>query len=57
MVSGEEMAQSKRVVVSHNVDRALKEGRFVCLFSRKYCVQRCTQDLEKLNTCNILLMC
>lgn len=30
MVSGQEMGQSKRVVVSHNVDRALKEGRCVC---------------------------
>lgn len=30
MVAGQELGQSKRVVVSHNVDRALKEGRLLC---------------------------
>lgn len=30
MVTGQELGQSKRVVVSHNVDRALKEGMLLC---------------------------
>lgn len=33
VVPGQEGGQSKRVVVSHNVDRALKEGRQLHLFT------------------------